>query len=225
MVALMYAAGLPASKNSEKGNTFRVDTTKDAFASAMALLQSQGLPRVRYESLGDVFKKEGFVSSPLEERARLNHALSQEISHTISSIDGVVMARVHLAVPEREQLAEHTSPSSASVFVKHRPDVDLTGSVSKIKSMVVNGVENLPYENVTIALFPAKPFSVGVRPVTMPQKKGVQMAGLQSGSFVPTIIVGALLLLASLGFWLVKWFGKSTKMRAVLDQRSRAKLQ
>lgn len=157
MVAMLYASGLPASKVSAKGGVFRVDTSAEAFADAMAVLQSNGLPRKRYTNLGEVFAKEGFVSSPLEERARLNHALSEELSHTLSTIDGVLIARVHLAVPEKKQLSEKSEPASASVFVKHRYDIDLTSSISKIKALVVDGVENLPYDNVTVGLFAAEP--------------------------------------------------------------------
>ena len=98
IIALMYTAKLPAEKHLIQGQEYSVTTTKEAFSSAMMLLQAYGLPREKFDSLGDVFRKEGFVSSPLEERARLNHALSQEISHTVSSIDGVVMARVHLCL-------------------------------------------------------------------------------------------------------------------------------
>ena len=116
----MYTAKLPAEKHLVQGQEYSVTTTKEAFSSAKMLLQACGLPREKFDSLGDVFRKEGFVSSPLEERARLNHALrvSQEMSHTVSSIDGVVMARVHLVVPERMQLDNAVKPSSASIFVK-----------------------------------------------------------------------------------------------------------
>lgn len=155
MVALLYASGLPATKVSTKGGVFQIDTTTEAFASSMAILQANGLPKKRFASLGDVFAKEGFVSSPLEERARLNYALSEELSHTLSTIDGVILARVHLAFPEKEHLVDIQMPASASVFVKHRYDVDLTSNVSKIKALVVDGVENLPYENVTVGLFAA----------------------------------------------------------------------
>jgi type III secretion protein J len=176
IVAVLYASGLAANKVSEKGGVFRVDTNAESFAGAMAVLQSQGLPRKRFVSLGDVFAKEGFVSSPLEERARLNHALSEELSHTLSTIDGVIVARVHLAVPEKEHLSETHAPSSASIFVKHRFDVDLTGSVSKIKALVVDGVENLPYENVTVALFAAEaPAKIEHQPL----QEQVLKAGLQ----------------------------------------------
>ncbi|PID63629.1 MAG: EscJ/YscJ/HrcJ family type III secretion inner membrane ring protein [Gammaproteobacteria bacterium] len=155
IMALLYAADLPASKVAVKGGNYRVDTSRETFSEAMTLLQANGLPRERFDSLGKVFAKEGFVSSPLEEQARLNHALSQEMAHTLSNIDGVLMARVHLAVPEQELLEEKPVASSASVFIKHRADVDLSQSVPKMKALVVDGVENLPYENVTVSLFPA----------------------------------------------------------------------
>jgi len=154
MVATLAEAGLSASKRGDIAGGFSV-ATADSFGEAVEVLRRNGLPRERYESIGDVFAKEGFVSSPLEERARLNFALSQEIAHTISSIDGVLMARVHLAVPQRDSLDDTVAPASASVFVKHRASVDLTGNVASIKALVVNGIENLPYENVTVALFPS----------------------------------------------------------------------
>jgi len=160
MVALLHKAGLPASKVSGKDNTFTVATEQEKFADAVQLLQSNGLPRRRFESLGDVFNDEGFVSSSTSQRARYMYALSQEISNTISSIDGVIKARVHLAVPERDPLSDVQVQSSASVFIKHRSDVDLSAQVSQIKALVINGLENLPYENVTVALFEAKPHAV-----------------------------------------------------------------
>ena len=161
MLALMYSSGLPAEKLAAKDGSYTVTTTREAFPESMALLHAHGLPREQFDSMGNVFKKEGFVSSALEERARFNFALSQEMSRTISSIDGVVMARVHLVMPERERLSDDRQASSASVFVKHRSDVDLSGALGKIKSIVINGVENMPYENVTVAFFETQPLSSG----------------------------------------------------------------
>jgi len=171
MVALLHKAGLPASKVAVKDSRFSVATEQHAFADAVSLLQENGLPRRRFESLGDVFNDEGFVSSNTSQRARYMYALSQEISNTISSIDGVVKARVHLAVPERDPLADVKVQSSASVFIKHRADVDLSGQVSQIKALVINGLENLPYANVTVALFEAQSQSFGTS--LAPAKKPV----------------------------------------------------
>jgi len=155
MVSVLAIGGLESQKEADGNDSFSVTAATDDFAQAIRILSENGLPQQRYDTLGEVFAKEGFVSSPLEERARLNHALSQEIASTLSSIDGVLMARVHLAVPQRDDLSDSRTPSSASVFVKHRKGVKLDDKVSKIKALVVNGIENLPYENVTVALFEA----------------------------------------------------------------------
>ncbi len=156
MVAVLRNAGLPSQKERREGQFFAVTTPQGSFPRAVEVLRATGYPREQFDTLGQVFKKEGFVSSPLEEHARLMHALSQEIANTIASIDGVVMARVHLAVPEREPLSDKPRVSSASVFIKHRPGVDLSPKLDKIKGLVVNGIEGLPYENITVAMFPAE---------------------------------------------------------------------
>jgi len=156
MVALLRSAGLSGDKQPQEGGFFAVVTSRGDFPAAVRTLSAQGYPREQFDSMGKVFKREGFVSSPLEERARLVHAMSQEIANTINNIDGVVTARVHLVVPERNPLADKPQPAAASVFIKHRPDRDLSGQIPQIKAMVVNSIEGLPYDNVTVALFPAE---------------------------------------------------------------------
>lgn len=157
MVAVLQSAGVSASKASKDGKIWSLQTDANDFPKAVAVLHDQGYPRDRFESLGEVFKKEGFVSSPMEQRARLMYGLSQELSQTISSIDGVVQARVHIAVPEADPLSEEPKPSSASVFIRHSPDVDLSSQVGSIKALVTNSIEGLPYDRVTVVLFPARP--------------------------------------------------------------------
>lgn len=155
MVAVLRLVGIPAQKVAKEGG-FAVTAPEADFAHAVRTLEAAGLPRERFDSLGSVFKREGFVSTPLEERSRLIHALSQELSHTVSSIDGVLLARVTLAVPERHPLSDKVVPSSASVLIRHRPDMDVDALVPKIKALVVNSVEGLPYESVTVVAVPAQ---------------------------------------------------------------------
>jgi len=155
MIAVLRGAGIDAEKEVKEG-TFTISTSSGDFAQAIRTLSAQGYPRETYDSMGKVFKREGFVSSPLEERARLLHAMSQEISNTLTNIDGVVTARVHLNIPEKNPLADKPQPASAAVFIKHRPDRNLAGQITQIKALVVNSVEGLAYDNVTVALFPAE---------------------------------------------------------------------
>lgn len=213
MVAELYRAGLSATKQPLKGNLFGVSTSPDEFAQAVGLLTSLGLPKKRYDTLGEVFEKEGFVSSPLEERARLNYAFSQELSSTLSSIDGVVLARVHLVLPAKNDLDDTTAAASASVLINHRAGVNLTGSVSKIKALVVNGIENLPYENVTVALFELESQSesqaanVVAMPNSFTELSAKQMSLLpesliKSGAGIAALLgMMVVLVLAGIRFW------------------------
>lgn len=195
MVAVLRNAGLAAEKQRRDGGSFVVTTSAADFSAAVEVLKEGGYPRDTHDSLGEVFRKEGFVSSPLEERARLTHALSQEIAHTLSSIDGVVMARVHLAMPQKDPLAEKPRLAAASVFIKHRPGVDLNPRVGHIKALVVNAIEGLPYDNVTVALFTAEPWpGAAVRVAARPWNESL-------GSWPVAMALAACVLLASGLIW------------------------
>jgi type III secretion protein J len=148
MVAVLQSNGISAKKLSKEGQQFAVTTSQDSFAKAVEVLRANGYPKDQFDSAGQIFKKEGFVSSPIEEHARLEYAKSQELSDTLSHFDGVILARVNLAVPERDPLSDKPRVSSASVYIKHRKEVDLLSKKAQMVALVVNGVQGLPYENV-----------------------------------------------------------------------------
>lgn len=160
MIAVLHGAGISASKRDEGEKGWALLTSSSDFSRAIEVLHSQGYPREDFATLGSVFKKEGFVSSPTEEHARLVYGMSQELAHTVSEIDGVVQARVHLVLPENQPLAQTVQPASASVFIKYRPGTNIDAQVGKVKSLIVNSVEGLKYENVSVAAFAAQPLPV-----------------------------------------------------------------
>ncbi|MDO5621574.1 MAG: type III secretion inner membrane ring lipoprotein SctJ [Paracoccus sp. (in: a-proteobacteria)] len=154
MVAALIGAGIPASK-SGSANSISVSVDEARFADAMAVLNARGLPARQYASMGDVFKKEGLVSSPTEERARLIYALSQELSRTIAEIDGVLSARIHVVLPQSDMLGRDVKPSSASVFVRYAAGSDVENYSAQIKLLVANSIEGLLYDNITVVMVPA----------------------------------------------------------------------
>lgn len=183
MVAVLASTGISATKSTKDGTAWSVAAPGAQFSAAIEVLHAHGYPREEFETLGRVFKREGFISSPLEERARLAHAQQQELANTILSIfDGVVTARVHLALPEKDPLADKPRAASAAVAIKHRSGVDLSSQVGQIKALVVNSIEGLPYDNVTVALSPAQAWpltgSGPTRPVA-PTGASFSQAGLQ----------------------------------------------
>lgn len=192
MIAVLQRSGIEAEKQSAGEAGWTLTTAKGDFGKAVEILQSQGYPRQDFATLGTVFKKEGFVSSPTEERARLNWGLSQELSRTLTQIDGVVQARVHLALPEDAPLAETKAPASASVFIKYRPGTDINGQIGKIKALVVNSIEGLKYENVSVETFAAQPPPVVVGAATARSGTGDGM--------IFAAVVGALLLGGALAY-------------------------
>lgn len=160
IVALLLDAGVPAEKRKAKDDSVTVLVEEDHFSQAVRLLRAQGLPRPLFDSLADVFAGEGIVSSPMEEQARLTHALGQELSQTISSIDGVLAARVHVVLPTGDRRGGEAMPSSASVVIRHEKAADLSLFVPQIKTLVANAVAGLSYDKVSVALFPEEAMPV-----------------------------------------------------------------
>ncbi len=151
-VAALLNVGIASSKIAGKEGLVSIDVDQSQVARAIAILNAEGLPRERFAKMGDVFKKEGLISSPLEERARYIWALSQELSATLAQIDGVIKARVHVVLPEKAGGGEPTLPSSAAVFIKHKQSVTLEDSVAQIKRLVSNSIPGLSSDKVTVVM-------------------------------------------------------------------------
>jgi type III secretion protein J len=156
MMAMLLRKGIACQKMPGQEDRWNLMVEAGEMARAIEILMVNGYPKEAFVSIGDIFKKEGLVSSPLEERIRFIHGLSQEVSETISRIDGVLSCKVHVVLPKNDPLAEKLVPSSASVFIKHKAGADLDSQILKIKELVVNSIEGLDYQKVSLALFAAE---------------------------------------------------------------------
>ncbi len=159
-LAALLESGINASKLPGKEGTVGIEVQSSEVARAISILRAEGLPKERYAKMGEVFRKEGLISSPLEERARYLWALSQELSATISQIDGVIKARVHVVLPERGSSGDPMLPSSAAVFIKHKSGINLDDSIPQVKRLVTNSIPGLAPDKVTVISLPSlKPAS------------------------------------------------------------------
>jgi type III secretion apparatus lipoprotein, YscJ/HrcJ family len=158
MLALLLKNSIDATKVSVKDTLVSLMVDKDRVADAVDLLRANGYPRQAFDSMGQIFQKEGLVSSPTEERVRYIYALSQEISKTLMQIDGVLEARVHLVLPDNDPTAKTATPSSAAVLIKYNEDQLLREMVPQIKLLVTNSIEGLEYDNVSLIMFPSQEF-------------------------------------------------------------------
>lgn len=156
MVTILQDAKLDVSKVTGLKGKVNLTVNEKNLGRAVAVLKKNGYPKDKFESLGDVFQKDGLLSTPLEERARYLHAISQQLSETLSNLDGVLTARVHVVLPTVDEVTkETTSFSSASIFIKHYDEVDLKSFIPKIKLLVNNSIPSLEYDRITVLLFPS----------------------------------------------------------------------
>jgi type III secretion protein J len=142
VVAALRGDGVAAEKHATKDGV-TVAVPEASLPRATAVLQARGLPRQRPMLLGEVFKKEGLISSPLEEKARYMYALSQEIEYTLSQIDGVIVARVHLVLPEKIAPGQPVLPSSAAVFIKYSHELEPDIIEPRVRQLVARSIPGL----------------------------------------------------------------------------------
>ena len=202
VVGILLQAGLSASKAAAKEGASAVMVDDKDFARAVALLRQHGLPRKQFQTIGEVFQQNGLVSSPMQERARFLWALGQELSSTISQIDGVLTARVQVVLPDNDMMRRDPSPSSASVFIRHDTRSQAAKLVPQIKALVAGSVEGLAYDKVSVIL-------VSVDSAELPP---VAVANAPVDALAPLLGLGAI---AALG--IAAYLGRH-RLKALLRQ-------
>lgn len=162
MTAMLLESGVDAERVKSADGSYLVRVSDDDFVRAVKIVERSGLPREQFATLGQLFNDDRLIATPTEERARFIYGLSQELSHTVSDIAGVISARVHIVLPARDGLDRAVEPATASVAIRHDQTFDAANFSPRIRQLVANSVETLEYENVSLALFPMAQASDGL---------------------------------------------------------------
>ena len=96
-------------------------------------------------------KENGFGLSQFMEGARYQHALEQELAKTISSMQQVASARVHIATSRNSTFIRDRSPGRASVFVQLKAGRRLSSEqVDSIVNLVGSAVPDIDSSQITV---------------------------------------------------------------------------
>lgn len=114
-------------------------------------LAAEGLPRSSSQGMEMLNQDQGFGTSQFIERARYQRALEEELSRSITELNNVRNARVHLAIPKQSVFVRDRKDPTASVVVNLFSGRALEkGQVAAITHMVASSVPNMTNSDVTV---------------------------------------------------------------------------
>jgi type III secretion protein J len=160
IVVALRSQGIAATRGLTDSKKWAVSVDSSDWADANSVLLSSGLPKVEPQGYSELLKKDSMITSPSTEKAKLLWAASNELSRSLQEIDGVVSARVHLVIPDKDPFREKQRLSSASVLIKHSAEIKATDLEPAIRSFVSKSAEGLGPEAVSITFVAARPLQL-----------------------------------------------------------------
>lgn len=132
------------------GNDGSILVPREQVHEVRLTMAGEGLPKGG--SIGfEVFDGSMLGMTEFSQEVNYRRALEGELARTISSLEAVDQARVHLVIPKQSLYVSQQVPPSASVVIKLSPSATLTpAQVRSIRYLVSSSVEGLQPEDCTI---------------------------------------------------------------------------
>lgn len=204
-VAALDQAGIAARKEADEGGgtgapQFRVIVGADEVARSVTVLHGHGLPRSEEPGFRESYGAQpSLVQSASEERARLAQSIAGELARTLESVDGVLDARVHVALISSEDRpldGRETPRPTASVLLRHigaRPPID----EASIRRIVAGSVVTMRPEDVTVVTIARPPPTAGearltyVGPIAVARGNAGTLRAILAGSIALNVALAA----------------------------------
>ena len=147
-------------------------------------------------------REQGLGTSQFMEATRYRRGLEGELARTVSSLNNVKAARVHLAMPKASVFVRDERKPSASVLVKYRPAEGRAPlNEEQVKAFVATAVPEMKKEYVTVLMTQALPPEAEVNPeLRMQTVLGLRMLKTSADRFKAMVAVTGMLVLGMAGF-------------------------
>lgn len=152
IVLVLANNNVSATKQIEKDGSYSILVDPKSQIMGLQVLSNFGEPLTKHTNMGEVFKKDGLISSPVEEFARYTYALDQDLESTLSQIDGIIAVKVHvsLPMPSDNLWSSEAAKPGAAIFIKYRSGYRIDLLTNRIKLLVSKAVPGLSPDMVEI---------------------------------------------------------------------------
>lgn len=132
----------------DNGTTILIE--RDKIYETRLQLASEGLPQtstVGYE----IFDRTNLGMSEFVQKLNYRRALEGELARTISSVQEIEKARVHIVIPEKALFEKDQKPPTASVILTLKSGRGINkSSIEGIQNLIAGSVEGMSPDNVTV---------------------------------------------------------------------------
>jgi type III secretion protein J len=155
LLVALDAAAIAGSKVAQSGarDRYQIEVASSSATRALAVLEAQ---RVQPAAPGfeQLYTGTGMWTTPDQERARYANAVAGELARSIERLEGVLDARVHLALPAHPQALDERAPEPKAAVLIRRAQRAAPIDEKLVRALVAGAVDGLAPEHVSIAQLP-----------------------------------------------------------------------
>jgi len=131
--------------------TGQITVPTNKYHEARIFLASKGLPKTSNTGIDSLKDQSAMTTSQFMEQVRYTAAMEQELARSITQIDSIHAARVHLAMPKQSVFVRDRTPPKASVVLTPFPGRFVSPTqVQAVVHLVASSVPMMSTENVTV---------------------------------------------------------------------------
>jgi type III secretion system YscJ/HrcJ family lipoprotein len=207
VMAVLVLHEVAAKKDALEKKEFEVTVPREDLGYALQIVKQYALPRDIYQTpMCEIFKKQGMISVPIEDRARwmCSKALSLERA-VFQGIDGVVTVTSSVSYADRDPFSDKQEAPHAAVTIKHVKDARI--DVDKVKAIARDSNAGILADNISVTLFEAQ---------VIPRTTVTANAATTKSMAFWIAMIGLAVFLAGGGLWLYnKGFGSLSGRKEV----------
>ncbi len=205
MIVALEREGVIGSKEPDSQNEGKwlLSVPKSDATHATRLLSNEGLPGPHRAGLAQIAEQNALIPSLQTEQARLLLGIANDLERSLMTVNGMVAARVHLAIPAWDPLVRTSNPpvAGASVLLRYRGR-SCPISISDVQRLVAGAATTSPDQVFVVASPVVEPPS----PIRPMKSVGPFLVAADSERLLRSAIGGSVALnLTTLGILLYFW--------------------